>query len=180
MSNLKATDLPTITRLFPPRPAGGQDEIKIQEQASLAKEAFAKYKKENCDEKGRQKNMNLTARQSEGKKSLRRRVLNKEIVIAATDKSGKYVITTPEIHRYAAEKHLEKDEMASWQEVKPTETLLNRHSIQLAASFRMGVSHNEVDRVNKALRSTDNSPPPIGFEIRNSKELIKFGAIEKL
>ena len=36
MSNLKVTDIPTITRLFPPRPAGGNNEIKIQEQSSLA------------------------------------------------------------------------------------------------------------------------------------------------
>ena len=58
MSNLRVTDLPSVTRLFPPRPAGGQDEIKIQEQASLAKEAFNQYRAKNCDHKG---NLNISS-----------------------------------------------------------------------------------------------------------------------
>ena len=65
MSKLKATNISTVIRLFPPRPAGGQNEMKIQEQTSLAKEAFKKYRDENCDDKGKQKNINLTGRQVE-------------------------------------------------------------------------------------------------------------------
>ena len=44
MSNGKVTYLPTVTRLFPPKPAFGPDEMKIQDQSSLAKEAFAVFR----------------------------------------------------------------------------------------------------------------------------------------
>ena len=33
----------------------------------------------------------------------------------------------------------------------------------------MGSSHNEVDRVNKALKSTDNSPPSVYFMFKDHK-----------
>ena len=135
--------------------------MKIQEQISLAKEAFEEFKSENCDVNGILKKTNLSERQLVGKKRLRRRVLNKEIIVANTDKSGKYVITTPDIYIYAASKHIEKDLEVSWQEMKPTEVLLNRHYLHMAASFRMGVKHEQVDRVNSALWSSDNQPPAV-------------------
>jgi hypothetical protein len=53
MSNLKATNIPTVTRLFPPRPAGGKNEMIIQEQINLAKEAFEEYNAEKCDDRGK-------------------------------------------------------------------------------------------------------------------------------
>jgi hypothetical protein len=56
-----------------------------------------------------------------------------------------------------------------WQEVKPTETLLNRHCTNLAKSFIMGSSHDEVDWVYKALKSTDNSPPAVFFVFKDIK-----------
>ena len=56
-----------------------------------------------------------------------------------------------------------------WSEVKPSETLLNRHSIQLAACFSMGEGHDEVERVNSALKSTENSPPPVYFMFKDHK-----------
>ena len=90
-------------------------------------------------------------------------------MLATTDKSGKYVITEPEVYRYAAGKHLEKDVEISWQEVKPIETLLNRHSSLLAESFNMGETHNEVGRIHQALKSTDNSPPPAYVMFKDHK-----------
>ena len=170
MSNLKVTDIPTVTRLFPPTPAGGNNEMKIQEQANLVKEAFDEYKAGQCDDKGNIKKNNLSKRQMKGKSKVRRRVLNKEIVIATTDKSKKYVITTPEIYKHAASKHIGKDVEVDWQDVKPTEVLLNRHCLHLAAALEMGKNHDEVDRVNSALKSSDNQPPPVYFMFKDHKE----------
>ena len=57
----------------------------------------------------------------------------------------------------------------SWQDVKTTEVLLNRHCLQIASAFKMGVNHDEVERVNSALRSTDNQPPPVYFMYKDHK-----------
>ena len=87
--------------------------LSIQEQANLMKEAFANYRTQFCDEKGNIKKSNLTPAQQDGKNKLRRRVKRLEIVVGTTDKSGKYVVTTPEIYRYAAYKHVEKSQLVS-------------------------------------------------------------------
>ena len=170
MSNVRVTDLPTVTRLFPPRPAGGGNEIKIQEPASLAKEAFTQYRGKFCDKDGNLKESNLSKVQLAGKKRLMKRVKDKEIIVATTDKSGKYVLTTPEIYKYAAYKHTEKDIEVGWEDVKSTETFLTRHTIQLADSLRMGVSHDQVDRIHSALKSEDNPPPPMLIMFKDHKE----------
>ena len=98
LSNYGVTDVLTVTRLFPPRPAGGNREMKIQEQCNLAREAFDEYRRKKCDDKGNFKAHNLSIADRVGKIRLRRRVKRKEIVISTTDKSGKFVITTPEIN----------------------------------------------------------------------------------
>ena len=67
MSNCRVTDIPTVTRLFPPRPAGGNQEIRIQEQCNLAKEAFNEYRENKCDDKGNIKKSNLSKSESIGK-----------------------------------------------------------------------------------------------------------------
>ena len=83
------------------------------------------------------------------------------------------MITNPEIYRYAVGKHLENDHEISWQEVKPIETLLNRHSSRLAESFSMGETHNEVGRIHQALKSTDNSPPPAYVMFKDHKATVE-------
>ena len=111
----------------------------------------------------------MTPRERRGKKSVKKRVSNKEIVLATSDKSGKYVVTTPEIYKYAARKHVDKDQEVKWEDVKKTETLLNRYTIHLADSFGMGENHSEVDRIHKALKSTGNAPPPLDISFKDHK-----------
>ena len=75
-----------------------------------------------CYDKGNLKKTNLNERQPVGKKILRNKVIKNKIFIANTDKSGKYVLTKPEIYKHAENKHVEKDLEVGWQEVKPTDT----------------------------------------------------------
>ena len=48
LSNYRFTDIPTNTKVLPPRPANGNKEIKIQEQCNRAKVAFNEYREKNC------------------------------------------------------------------------------------------------------------------------------------
>ena len=169
LSNYRVTDMPSVTRVFPPRPANSNQEMKIQEQCNLAREAFDEYVGKNCDENGNLKKNNLSVSQIIGKKRLRRKVKNGILVVTTTDKNGKFVVTTPEIYRYAANKHLSKDIEVGWDCVKERETFLNRHTAQLGKIFQMGGNHNQADRVNKALKSSDNPPPSVYFMFKDHK-----------
>ena len=145
--------------------------MKIQEQCSLAKEGFDAYKAKNCDEKGNIKESNLSTAETFGKQRLRRKVKKGDLVITTTDKSGKFVVTTPEIYRYAASKHIIKDTEVGWDCVKEKETFLNRHTAQLGKIFEMGGNHNQADRVSKALKSSDNPPPSVYFMFKDNKKM---------
>ena len=87
------------------------------------------------------------------------RIKKTEIVIFPTDKSGKLAVSTPDIYKEAAKIHLDKDLEITWDKLKPTETLINRHVLQLAKAFRLGSTHNQEDRMKKALRAVDTPPP---------------------
>ena len=136
--------------------------MKIQEQCSLAKEGFDAYKAKNCDEKGNIKESNLSTAETIGKKRLRRKVKKGDLVVTTTDKSGKFVVTTPEIYRYAANKHIIKDTEVGWDCVKEKETFLNRHTAQLGKIFQMGGNHNQVD---KSIQSFEILRQPPSFSI---------------
>ena len=172
LSNYRVTDIPTVTRVFPPRPANGNQEMKIQEQCNLAKEAFTEYRTKNCDDKGKLKKGNLSVSQMIGKKRLRRRVKRKEIVIATTYKSGKFVLTTHEIYRFAANKHLCKDIEVGWECVKETENFLNHHTTHLSKIFQMGGNHDQVERVKSVVKSFDNPPPAAYFMFKDHKTAV--------
>ena len=84
-----------------------------------------------------------------------------------------YILTTPEIFRFAASKHISEDIEVGWDCVKETETFLNHHTTQLTKIFQMGGNHNQVDRVTKAMKSSDNPPPPVYFLFKDHKEEVE-------
>jgi hypothetical protein len=73
-------------------------------------EAFSKYVKNNCDEKGEIKKDNMNASQRAGLRKLRSRAARGELVIQTSDKSNKLVVMKPEDYKEAAMKHFDKDE----------------------------------------------------------------------
>ena len=155
LSKLRVTDIPTNTRVFEPRAASGPEEVKIQLQKNEVLETCREYVKRECFETGKVKNTNLTSQQIIGKKKLKRRVKQNEIVIFLTDKSGKLAICTPETYQEAAKVHIDKDTEVPWDTLKQTETLVNRHVKQLVNAFSMGSTHRQEDRIHKALRAVD-------------------------
>ena len=97
-----------------------------------------------------------------------------DIVVFPTDKSGKLAISTPEVYKEAAKTHVEKDTKVPWNTLKATETLVNRHVLQLAKAFRMGSTHAQEDRITKALRAVDVAPPVVYFLWKDHKEYEVF------
>ena len=83
------------TRVTLPKPLSAEEESKIEVRKRTQKEVFEKFRKNNTNSKGEQKS-NLTQSEQKGLKSLKKKVKEGNIVIMKTDKSGRFVVTTPE------------------------------------------------------------------------------------
>ena len=68
---------------------------------------------------------NLTPRERQGVKKLRKRVKNKEIVIYQTDKSGKLCVATPEAYKRQGDKHVASDKVVDCKEIEESQKELS-------------------------------------------------------
>lgn len=171
MSKMAVTDTKFNTRSFPPRESEVNEEILIQARKQIVTKSFEDIMGTDCDESGKQKKSNMTEHQSKGKKKLMKRVKEGEIVITTTDKSGKYAVVEPSLYKEAAKVHLKDDEI-TMDEVKNTETLMNRHAAQIIKSLKMGTRHGkngQEDRIRKAFTSIGARPGPVSFLVKDHK-----------
>ena len=114
----RATDLRECARVTLPKPLTPEEESRIEVRKRTQKETYESYRKKNTNKKGDQKS-NLTKGEKNGLKSLQKRIKNEEIMVMKTDKSGKFVVTTPENYIKMGEEHTKKDEEITWDEVRP-------------------------------------------------------------
>ena len=104
MSKLSVTSLKNNPRLIEPRPAMNNEEIKIQAQKQ---EVVTEAKKVMKQQRGSKDATNLSEKAEEGKKKLMKRVKQKEIIVALSDKLDKLVVSKPETYKEAAKIHID-------------------------------------------------------------------------
>ena len=150
----RVTDLQECARVTLPRPLGVDEEAKIEVRKRTHKAVYDKYRKEHTNNRGEQKT-NLTEQESRGLKSLQERIKKEEIVVLKTDKSGKFVVTTPERYEKMGREHTDKDEEVSWERVRELERKINSHTIAWNLIWNTGDDHGHRDRVitSRATRS---------------------------
>ena len=174
MSRLLVTDAKYNTRSYPPRRIEPEHEVKIQSRKQQLIEIFEDQKTKVCDSgKNTQKNTNLSRKQQSGIKMLKQRASRGEIVITLTDKSGKFAVVERELYRRAAQVHM-KDREIELKEISETETLLNRHAIQMIKALKMGTRHGkdgQVDRISQAFTSHGGRPGPVSFLVKDHKKM---------
>ena len=88
----------------PPRPS--KEECDLEVRTSLLMEEFKKYREENCDQKGNQKNKNLNDNEERGLKKILKRIEKHEVVVRETDKSGKFCVSTWENYSEQGRVHI--------------------------------------------------------------------------
>ena len=86
---------------------------------------------------------NLTEAERRGIKKLLKRVVNGEIVIYQTYKSGKLCVATLEEYREQGKVHCEKDRVVEWPEVEESMKDLECHMKGLNRVFNAGRTHGE-------------------------------------
>ena len=78
---------------------------------------------------------NLTDRELAGKKSLKKRVNAREIVITETDKSKRFSILTMKQYIESGDKHVKKDLEIQHSEIKEIQKTVNDHCTWLRSIF---------------------------------------------
>ena len=173
MSKMTVTDAKYNIRSFPMRAAAANHEVLIQAQRQGIMEAFNKVYNKECKENGEQKIQNTNNKERLGLKKLNKRVRDREIVVTTTDKSGKFAVVEIEEYKKAALVHLTDREITP-EDMASTETLLNRHTLQIVKSLRMGTIHGgtdekQIERMKQAFTSVGGRPGPIYFLVKDHK-----------
>ena len=109
---------------------------------------FDDYHKEMTDEDGVQES-NLDKNELGGIKTLKKRVEDSEIVVCATDKSGRFAIMTMEDYRYAGRKHTLKDKEVDFSFVKKNQRILNAHCSMLIKILLIGKNWDHESRIRE-------------------------------
>ena len=86
MGRARATDMNNNREVFMPGPAPSSVEAGLNTRMDIWQKTFGIFRKKNCDNKGEQRNVNLTPAQQITMKTLGRRVARTEIVIMEADK----------------------------------------------------------------------------------------------
>ena len=125
---------------------------------------------ENCDKKGEQV-VNLTDRQKEGLKRIRKRVKDHEVLVIPTDKSGRLCLVTPGAYEAMGKVHTTKDKEVGLEEAKKTQELLNGHVSMWIKGFSIGEDWNHLDRIRETTICHDGKITPMYLLIKDHKTI---------
>ena len=160
-ATLRATDIPTVARLCPPRPSTiGKEKILDNIKDKLLN-TVSEYQRKHCDNKGRIKDQNITEAEGKAIKSVKKRITGKEIVVSTTDKSGRFTVDTPGNYQDAVMLHTVNDIEIETERVRQIENRMNQHMKLFNKMFKVGSEHQHEKRVEMATHSTNTPAPPM-------------------
>ena len=160
-ANLKATDIPTVQRLYPPKPSTIRNETIMSTIKEKLMGSVGEYRNKHCNEKGIVKNQNITMGETVAMKQLKKRTKEKEIVVFTTDKSGRFSVDTPENYEKAVGAHTRNDVEIDQEGVRMIENKMNQHMKQFNKMFKVGETVEQESRVAGATKSVNTPAPPL-------------------
>ena len=104
----RITDLKECSRIFLPKPLEVTKEAQLEMRREVHKRLSEEYRRDKCDERGRQER-NLTIEEQRGLKKLEKRKNDGEIVITMTEKSSKMCVLKREEYLRLGEVHVGGD-----------------------------------------------------------------------
>ena len=105
----RVTDLPTCRRINIPNPRDEKTEVVLANIKARSLKATEEYINKYCDNRGNILDSNVSSDERKAMKSLSDRVNNGEIVIMATDKSGKLACESKQKYVDSMEPHVNID-----------------------------------------------------------------------
>ena len=80
-AHMRATDIPTVQRLYPPKPATIEKEKVMDCIKEKLMDTVREYKAEHCDSKGNFKQHNLSCQDAKALKELKKEIKDKRVVV---------------------------------------------------------------------------------------------------
>ena len=165
----RVTDLRQCARVTLPKSLSPDEESKLEVRKRSQIETFEHYRKNNTNKNGEQRS-NLSHDEKTGLRSLQKRIKNEEIIIMKTDKSGRFVVTTPEKYKELGKEHTEKDTEISWGQVKELERRVNQHTIAWELIWRTGEDHNHQERIMRSKATRSGNQANLNLLYKDHKE----------
>ena len=169
-ANVKATELPTLQRIYAPKHADIRKEKAMDNIKEKLLSKVSEYKDKYCDDKGNIKNHNLSRTEQKAIKEIKKEIKEGKIVVSTTDKSGRFSVDTPENYEAAVKEHTRNDLEIDENKVKQSENRLNQHMRILNKIFKVGSMNNQEGRITGATNSTNTPAPPMYGLRKDHKE----------
>ena len=99
-----------------------------------------------------------------------KRMKNEEIIIMKTDKSGKFVVTTPEKYIEMGEDHTNKDTEISWAQMRELEKNVSEHAVAWEMIWNTGEDHNHQDRIIKSKSTKSRNQANLKLLFKDHKQ----------
>ena len=162
-------DIKQNPRITLPRALSNHEEAVIACVKSDMMEICKDYMAKSCDEQGRVKQPNLSKQELRGLRSLLKRVKNREVVVIASDKSGKLTIVHWDIYVSNMMKIIGNDRVVGWAEVGPTQDRMNGHCSMWLKFTNMGTDWDQQQRIREALLRYGHCVPPLYGLVKDHK-----------
>ena len=160
-ANVRATNIPTCQRIFPPKPSTLRREIVMQNIKDKMISKVKEYKQKNCNSKGWIKKTNFSKEENEGLKLVSESLKEKEMVVFVSDKTGHFVADTIPNYENALHEHVVNDRRIDNKKVRSIEMKCNHHIKQFNRMFHVGATWGHERRVANATTATNVPPPPL-------------------
>ena len=142
-ANVRATDLPTVQRFSPPKPARMNQEIAMQSLKEKLLRRTIQFKEEKCNQNGWLNEKNVSKNVVNGFKEIREKVKAGEMVVFQSDKSSQLTADTVNNNREDLEAHTAGDIVVDGKRVKDIEENCNQHLKQFNKMFSVGAAHGQ-------------------------------------
>ena len=167
---LRVTDLAECSRIFLPKPLEVNQEAQLEMRREIHTKVCENFRKEKCDEKGRQERT-LSNEELRGLRKLEKRKQDGEVVVIMTDKSSKLCIMKREDYLKLGEEHVGKDREIERPELVRREKTLNQHSMSWIKMWRTGQDHDHEDRIRQSKISNSENRADLYLTYKDHKKV---------
>ena len=169
----RVTDMETCKRISVPDAAEASKEAKIQVLINNLEDVVARNgkKEASCRRTGSSTTMSEGAHR--GKQSILSREKSGELVLLASDKSGKLAVMTPALYRECMQPHIEGDSEHTREEVSQVEKQFSGAATQMLRTFQFGEDWSHQDRFKSACGVENSEIPSLCQFVKDHKETLK-------
>ena len=146
----KVTDYKKNSRVIFPRAQSAENESKLEVLRVELQNEHDEWVKTHCDCKSKQL-PNLTKDEIAGLKSIRLRLVNGELVVLPTDKSGRFALMTMATYIKAGEVHIKEDKEMTVNDLRKNQKQLNGHVSMILKVFGAGANWEHQQRLRESM-----------------------------